>query len=86
MAIGCGGTIVQPGDIVVGDDDGALVIPPGLAAEILADAVEQERQEQFITEQVSAGHGIEGLYPLGPQWQPAYQKWVSSRRPGTGDQ
>ena len=86
VAIGCGGTIVQPGDIVVGDDDGALVIPPGLAAEILADAVEQERQEEFITEQVSAGHGIEGLYPLGPQWQPAYQKWVSSRGPGTGGQ
>lgn len=74
-AIACGGTTVQPGDVIVGDDDGLVVIPPNLLEEILADAVEQERQEAFITEQVRAGHGVEGLYPLSGAWLDAYRDW-----------
>ncbi|WP_158883239.1 fumarylacetoacetate hydrolase family protein [Amycolatopsis anabasis] len=79
VAIGCGGTTVRPGDVIVGDDDGVLVIPPFLAAEVLADAVEQERQEEFITEQVRAGHGLNGLYPLNEDWRRAYQDWLRAR-------
>ncbi|WP_028921344.1 fumarylacetoacetate hydrolase family protein [Pseudonocardia acaciae] len=79
VAIGCGGTTVCPGDVVVGDDDGVLVIPPSLVEEVLAAAIEQERQEEFITEQVRAGEGIDGLYPLGPDWQPAYREWLRKR-------
>ncbi|MGH3439221.1 MAG: fumarylacetoacetate hydrolase family protein [Sciscionella sp.] len=82
VAIGCGGTLVQPGDIVVGDDDGVLVIPPELAEQVADAAVEQERQEAFITEQVRAGHGVEGLYPLGADWKAPYQEWVA--RGGSG--
>ena len=74
VVIGCGGTTVRPGDIVVGDDDGVLVVPVELAQEIAADAVEQERQEAFIVEQVRAGHGIEGLYPMNEHWRAAYQE------------
>ncbi|RNL85363.1 fumarylacetoacetate hydrolase family protein [Halostreptopolyspora alba] len=74
-AIACGNTTVRPGDILVGDDDGIIVIPPHLVAEVLADAVEQERQEEFIAEQVRAGHGVEGLYPLSGPWLDAYQAW-----------
>jgi regulator of RNase E activity RraA len=77
VVIGCGGTTVCPGDIVVGDDDGVLVVPPGLAEEVAADAIEQERQETFIAAQVRAGHGIEGLYPLGERWRAAYQDWLA---------
>jgi 5-oxopent-3-ene-1,2,5-tricarboxylate decarboxylase / 2-hydroxyhepta-2,4-diene-1,7-dioate isomerase len=73
-----------PGDVVVGDDDGALVIPPKLAAEVLADALEQECQEQFITEQVTNGHGVEDLYPLGEKWAQAYREWLETRRPVSG--
>ncbi|WP_163509252.1 fumarylacetoacetate hydrolase family protein [Fodinicola acaciae] len=76
VAIGCGGALVEPGDVIVGDDDGVLVIPLAIAAEVAADAVEQERQERFIVEQVRAGHPINGLYPLGKEWKPAYEKWV----------
>ena len=79
VAIGCGGATVLPGDIVVGDDDGVIVIPPALAEEVLADAVEQERQEEFITEQVRAGHGVDGLYPLSGRWKSAYQDWTATR-------
>jgi 5-oxopent-3-ene-1,2,5-tricarboxylate decarboxylase / 2-hydroxyhepta-2,4-diene-1,7-dioate isomerase len=75
VAIGCGGTTVLPGDILVGDDDGVVVVPPALAAQVLADAVEQERQERFITEQVRAGRSVDGLYPLGPAWRERYAEW-----------
>ncbi|WP_158891017.1 fumarylacetoacetate hydrolase family protein [Amycolatopsis anabasis] len=76
VAIGCGGTTVRPGDLVVGDDDGVVVIPPKLAEQVLAAAIEQERQEAFIAEQVRAGHGIEGLYPLSGAWLESYLDWV----------
>jgi 5-oxopent-3-ene-1,2,5-tricarboxylate decarboxylase / 2-hydroxyhepta-2,4-diene-1,7-dioate isomerase len=82
VPIGCGGTTVCPGDIVVGDQDGVLVIPPAVAEEVLAAAVEQERQEEFITERVRSGHAIAGLYPLGADWQPAYQEWLRTRNGG----
>ncbi len=76
VAIGCGGALVEPGDVIVGDDDGVLVIPLALAAEVAADTVEQERQERFIVEQVQAGNSVKGLYPLGKDWKPAYQQWL----------
>jgi 5-oxopent-3-ene-1,2,5-tricarboxylate decarboxylase / 2-hydroxyhepta-2,4-diene-1,7-dioate isomerase len=77
-AIACGGTTVQPGDVIVGDDDGLVVIPPNLVEEVLADAMEQERQEEFITEQVRFGHSVEGLYPLSGDRLDAYREWKNS--------
>jgi 5-oxopent-3-ene-1,2,5-tricarboxylate decarboxylase / 2-hydroxyhepta-2,4-diene-1,7-dioate isomerase len=73
--IACGGVLVRPGDLVVGDDDGVVVIPPPLLAELVDDAEEQERQERFITQHVTAGAGLEGLYPLGPHWEQRYAAW-----------
>ncbi|MEV6171644.1 fumarylacetoacetate hydrolase family protein [Streptomyces sp. NPDC051954] len=75
MPIACGGALVQPGDLIVGDADGVVVVPPELAEELTADCREQEAQERFITEQVRAGRGIDGLYPLGPQWRAPYELW-----------
>lgn len=75
VPIACGGALVQPGDLIVGDDDGVIVVPPDLAEELIADCREQERQERFITERVTAGESIDGLYPLGPAWQDAYETW-----------
>ncbi len=75
LTIACGGATVQPGDVIVGDGDGVLVIPPGLIDELVSDAIEQERQEQFIAEQVAAGVGIDGLYPMNNQWRAKYQEW-----------
>ncbi|MDV6011881.1 fumarylacetoacetate hydrolase family protein [Haloechinothrix sp. LS1_15] len=82
-AIGCGGATVAPGDVVVGDDNGVLVIPPALAAEVAGDAEEQERRERFIAEQVRAGHGIAGLYPLTGEWLAAYQRWQQRHADGS---
>jgi 5-oxopent-3-ene-1,2,5-tricarboxylate decarboxylase / 2-hydroxyhepta-2,4-diene-1,7-dioate isomerase len=75
VPVACGGALVQPGDYLAGDADGVVVIPPGLARDLIADATEAELQERFITEQVRAGHGLDGLYPLGPDWHERYQQW-----------
>ncbi|MCB5909511.1 fumarylacetoacetate hydrolase family protein [Streptomyces pinistramenti] len=75
VPVACGGALVQPGDLLAGDDDGVVVVPPDLAGELIADCREQERQERFITERVTAGDGIDGLYPLGPAWRARYETW-----------
>ncbi|GAA1022367.1 hypothetical protein Aple_076040 [Acrocarpospora pleiomorpha] len=79
VAIGCGGATVLPGDIVVGDDDGVVVVPAALAADVLADVREQELQEEFITEQVKAGESVDGLYPLAGNWVEHYHAWRAKR-------
>jgi regulator of RNase E activity RraA/2-keto-4-pentenoate hydratase/2-oxohepta-3-ene-1,7-dioic acid hydratase in catechol pathway len=79
VTVACAGVTIQPGDLLVGDADGVVVLPPGLAAEVLADALEQEREEEFIAGQVAGGAEIEGLYPLGERWRGAYQAWRDGR-------
>ncbi len=61
--IACGGVAVFPDDIVVVDDDGAVLIPAALLDEILAHAPEQERFEAWIMSEVDAGVPLPGLYP-----------------------
>ena len=61
--IGCGGVAVFPNDVVVVDDDGAVVIPAALLDEVLALASEQERLEAWIMQQVENGVALPGLYP-----------------------
>src|SRR5215470_6409868 len=61
--IGCGDAPVFPGDIIVGDADGCVVIPAHLADEIADEAIEMTAFEDFVTEQVHAGRSILGLYP-----------------------
>jgi 2-keto-4-pentenoate hydratase/2-oxohepta-3-ene-1,7-dioic acid hydratase in catechol pathway/regulator of RNase E activity RraA len=80
VTVACGGVTVQPGDLMVGDSDGVVVVPPGIATELLADADQQELEEEFIAGRVALGERIEGLYPLGEQWRPAYQAWLAERR------
>ena len=78
VAVACGGVLVEPGDVLVGDAEGVVVIPPGIAADVAAEAAEQERQERFIYQQVDAGASIEGLYPLGPARRAEYAAWLES--------
>lgn len=62
-AIGCGGVAVFPDDIIVADADGALVIPPALVNDVIAQAEEQDRLEAWILKQVEGGAALPGLYP-----------------------
>ena len=61
--IGCGGVAVMPGDVIVADDDGAVLIPTDLLDEVVAQAVEQERLEGWIMKRIDAGEALPGLYP-----------------------
>lgn len=75
VTIACGGTTVQPGDILVGDADGVIVIPPALAAEVVDAALEQEIEDGWIAERVAEGHAVDGLFPLAGEWKDRYRAW-----------
>lgn len=79
VTIACGGAAVQPGDVIVGDADGVLVIPPAVIEELVDAAIEQERQETFIAEHVGAGEGVDGLYPMNADWKIRYEAWLSAK-------
>ncbi|MFD7657791.1 fumarylacetoacetate hydrolase family protein [Actinosynnema sp. NPDC059797] len=74
--VACAGVLVRPGDVLVGDAEGVLLIPPALVDEVAADAVAQEREERFVLERVAAGEPVDGLYPLGPAKRAEYERWV----------
>ena len=61
--IGCGGVAIFPDDVIVADDDGAVVIPAALAAGLISTALEQERFEAWIMDEVARGTPLPGLYP-----------------------
>jgi regulator of RNase E activity RraA len=63
VPIGCGDAPVFPGDVILGDSDGVIVIPAHLADEIADEAVEMTAFEDFVTEEVRKGRSILGLYP-----------------------
>ncbi|MET3175998.1 UNVERIFIED_ORG: 5-oxopent-3-ene-1,2,5-tricarboxylate decarboxylase/2-hydroxyhepta-2,4-diene-1,7-dioate isomerase [Arthrobacter sp. UYCu721] len=75
ITIACGGATVQPGDIIVADSDGILVIPPAIAEDLVDDCIQQEKEETFIFEMVKQGHSVDGLYPMNAQWQARYKEW-----------
>ncbi|KZF12386.1 MAG: fumarylacetoacetate hydrolase family protein [Rhodococcus sp. (in: high G+C Gram-positive bacteria)] len=75
LTIGCGGATVQPGDIIVGDGDGVIVIPPALAEGVADDALAQEEQDAWVADQVAAGHALDGLFPPNDEWKQKYESW-----------
>ncbi len=76
IPIGCGDVAVWPGDIIVGDDEGVVVVPRDIAPEIAHEAIEMTAFEDFVTERVRAGHSIIGLYPPTQQEnKDAFSKW-----------
>jgi regulator of RNase E activity RraA len=79
--IGCGGVAVCPGDLMVCDNDGAVVIPASLAAEVAEQGVEQERFERFVQRRVADGAGVVGLYPPDEATLEAYHKWLDAGEP-----
>jgi regulator of RNase E activity RraA len=83
ITIACGGATVQPGDIIVADSDGILVIPPAIAEELVDDCIAQEKEEAFIFQMVKEGNSVDGLYPMNKDWQAKYRKWAASKDAGT---
>jgi regulator of RNase E activity RraA len=78
--IGCGDAPVFPGDIVVGDADGVIVIPAHIADEVTQEAVNMTLFEDFVTEQVRAGATILGLYPpTDPESERKFEEWKTAK-------
>ncbi len=74
VPIACGGVAVLPGDVIVGDAEGIIVIPQAIAAEVARDATEQERCEAFLFAKVQAGNSIVGVYPPNEQTLREYER------------
>jgi regulator of RNase E activity RraA len=81
LPVGCGGVAVLPGDVIVGDGDGVIVVPRALADEIADEAPEQERFERFVQLKVQAGAEVVGLYPPSDETLADYQKWLEAGEP-----
>jgi regulator of RNase E activity RraA len=79
VPIACAGVPVFPGDIVMGDEEGVVVIPRHLADEIARPAAEQEDLERFILEKVEGGASLPGTYPPNDQTRAEYERWKTAR-------
>lgn len=82
--VSCGGVLVFPGDIVVGDEDGVVVIPRHLADKIAVSGLEQEQVEAYIKRRVELGEPIAGFYPAGERTLAEYWAWVEDGKPSLG--
>ena len=74
--IDCGGVAVFPNDVIVVDQDGAVLIPAALLADVIAASVEQERLEAWIMSQVEQGVPLPGLYPPNEENAARYHAWA----------
>jgi regulator of RNase E activity RraA len=79
--IGCGGVAVAPGDVIVGDADGVVVVPRALAEEVAEAGHEQERYERFVQMRVLQGRPVVGLYPPNADTLAVYQRWLAAGEP-----
>ncbi|SAL82291.1 transferase [Caballeronia choica] len=79
VPIACGGVAVYPGDIVVGDVDGVVIVPRHLAEEVARDAAEQELMEEFIIGRVEGGSILRGTYPPNEETLAAFAEWRAKR-------
>lgn len=72
--VGCGGVAIFPGDLIVADKDGAVVVPKAMAEEVLAVALEQEAFEAWVVSEVKAGAALPGLYPPNDENRRRYEQ------------
>ncbi|UVI36904.1 fumarylacetoacetate hydrolase family protein [Brevibacterium spongiae] len=79
VAVACGNATVLPGDVIVADDDGAIVIPRDLVDEVVDAALAKETEDGWVAEQVAAGNPIDGLFPPKGEWKAKFEEWKASR-------
>ena len=79
VPIGCGGVLVLPGDIIVGDDDGVVVVPPKVAKEVLEYCDRRESGEVFERIKLQETGQIEKYYPMNEEALKEYEEWKKAR-------
>lgn len=82
--VGICGVPVYPGDVIVADEDGAIVVPRHLADEVARDSFEQERLEKFVAIRISQGIPISGTYPPNDETKALYEAWIKAGEPAGG--
>lgn len=75
VPIACGGVTVLPGDIIMADDDGVIVLPPSMAEKVIADAQEHHEWEEYSREKLMEGAPLQRYYPLHQDAYPEYEEW-----------
>jgi regulator of RNase E activity RraA len=78
MPIGCAGVAVYPGDVLVADRDGIIVVPRSQAAEIAEQGLEQELLEAFVSKKIHAGEPLAGNYPPGEEVKAEYKASIAA--------
>ena len=71
--IACGGCAIFPGDVIVADDDGAVVIPIALVDQIAKEGLEHEQYEEWVVKEVEKGVKLPGLYPMNEETKKRYE-------------
>jgi len=80
VPIGCGGVAVYPGDVLVGDCDGVVVVPPELAEEVASEALATTLYEEFAEEEIARGRSLVGLFPVaGDEAKRDFAAWRKAR-------
>ncbi len=81
VPIACGGVYVEPGDIIIADDDGAVVCPVALAPELARKAGEHHDWEEFTRMRLRQGGDLRKYYPLDDEARAEYEQWVKAGSP-----
>lgn len=79
MPIGCAGVLVLPGDIIIADDDGAVVVPSKLAPKVAKEATEHEEWEEFSRLRLQQGGALSKYYPLSEEGRREYEESRNSQ-------
>jgi len=77
IAVACGNATVLPGDVIVGDDDGVIVIPRAIAQEVVDAALAKEHEDAWVAERVAEGNPVDGLFPPTGEWKEKFQQWLA---------
>ena len=83
VPIACGGVTVMPGDIIIADDDGAVVVPVQLAPELAQKASEHVEWEEFSRMKLAEGGDLRKYYPLTDEARPEYEAWRRAQQTST---
>ena len=75
VPISCGGVMVIPGDIIMADDDGVIVLPPSMAEQVIEDSRKHAEWEVFSREKLKQGADLRRYYPLHPDAEDEYAAW-----------
>lgn len=76
--IGCGGVLVMPGDLIMADDDGPVLVPPAMFESVCEKVASKVDYEKFVMEKVAGGRSLIGLYPADEETEREYAAWAAN--------